>query len=94
MGLSASTLTIYEDEHTKPPKTTTVMSYILLAIISGFILGEEISQQFGKNGFEFDMGFYEFAVILIFAQALLGVVRFGKSGLIIKIGLSNRRKLF
>lgn len=81
MGLSPSTVTIYEDDCTKPPSTSVVLSYMILAVVSGFLIGTEVSEQLksqeNKSG-ELSMSYYEFAMIIVFLQALVGAVRFGK----------------
>lgn len=65
---------INENDQKKPTITTTV-SYGLVVIISGLLLFSEAVSQFDDG---FDMSYYEFALIVVFLQALMGAARFGK----------------
>lgn len=59
----------------KTPTITTMVSYGLVVFVSGLLLFAEAVSQFDDG---FDMSYYEFALIVVFLQALMGAARFGK----------------
>lgn len=68
---------LYENEDQKPPKRSTVLSYLLIVIVSGLLLSSDISEKLDYDD-GLSMTYYEFAIIVVFLQALIGAVRFSK----------------
>lgn len=68
---------LYENEDQKPPKRSTVLSYLLIVIMSGLLLSSDISEKLNYDD-GLSMTYYEFAIIVVFLQALIGAVRFSK----------------